>query len=197
MDDLAERAATELFREVGADSRTPPGVVQVAHVLLGEDCFRYLPSSSIAGGAALCRVRDRWFIYIAKTLTGPRLNHAIGHELGHFYCARAGIRPADEEQLADRIAGALCAPREAFLRAHQSHGIALAPLAAKFTLSLAGAALRLGETTRMPTALVKSETVRIRGASWDWPQERLRACLPVSGARSRRLGRGSVAYLVA
>ncbi len=198
MDQLAERAAAELFKEAGADPANPPGTIDVALAILGSDCFRYLPTSSIAGGAALCRVRDRWFIYIARTLTGHRLNHAVGHELGHLYCARINHHPANEEQAADRIGGALCAPREAFLAAHREHGIALKPLAKCFTLSLAGAALRLGETTSIPTALISAEQVRIRGAAWDWPaEEHLKAGLPVKGARLRKVERGAVVYSVA
>lgn len=198
MDEMAERAAIELFREAGADPRRPPGVVRVAQALLGDDCFRYLPTSSIAGGAALCRVRERWFIYIAKSLVGARLNHAIGHELGHYYCSRLGPRLADEEAMADRISAALCAPREAFLAAHQSHGVSLKPLASRFTLSLAGAALRLGETALIPTALVKAGRVRVRGGEWAWPPaEHLCSKLPVGGARVRNVGRDAVVYLVA
>lgn len=198
MDDLAEWAASELFQEAGADPASAVGAIEIAQGVLGADCFRYLPVSSLAGGAALCRVRNRWFIYIAKTLTGHRLNHAVGHELGHLFCARLGHHPADEEQLADRIGGALCAPRAAFLAAHREHGIALKPLAKCFTVSLAGAALRLGETTSIPVALADSAQVRIRGNDWDWPEEEhLRAGLPVVGAKLRRVERGAVAYCVA
>lgn len=196
--ELVERATAELFGEAGADLSRPSGTIDIALAVLGQDCFRYLPTSSVAGGAALCRVRDRWFIYIARTLTGHRLNHAVGHELGHLYCARIDHHPPDEEQIADQIAGALCAPRAAFLAAHREHGIALKPLAKCFTVSLAGAALRLGETTSIPTVVASREQVRLRGAEWDWPgEEHLRAGLPVTGATVRKVERGAIAYCIA
>lgn len=192
---LTERAVVELFKEASADPSSPPGTVELALAILGGDCFRYLPTGSVAGGAALCRVRDRWFIYIARSLAGHRLNHAVGHELGHLYCARAGYHPPHEEQLADRIGGALCAPTPAFLAAYRQHGPALRPLAKCFTLSRAGAALRLGETTSIPTVLASPDQIRVRGAEWGWPDdEHLRAGLPVTGATVRKVERGAMAY---
>lgn len=198
MDDIAEWAAVEFFLEAGAELSNPPGTVALARAVLGDDCFRYLPVNSMAGGAVLCRVAGRWFIYVARTLTGHRLNHAVGHELGHVYCSRINYHPADEEQVADRIGSALCAPRDAFLAAHREHGAALRPLARRFTMSMASAALRLGETTEMPIALARADRVRIRGAEWDWPDHGdLLAGVPVAGASVRKVERGALAYCVA
>lgn len=108
-DEWAERAADELLQQSGADLRSPLDLVELARALLGQDCFRYLPYNSFAGGAALMRSDDKWFICIARSLWGARLNHAIGHELGHYYCFLSGLRVnrTDEEQIADRIAVAL------------------------------------------------------------------------------------------
>jgi hypothetical protein len=198
MNQLIERAVAELFKEAGADPTRPDGTVELATAILGGDCFRYLPTGSLAGGAALCRVRGRWYIYIAKGMTGARLNHAVGHELGHLYCARINYHPANEEQIADRIGGALCAPKPAFLLAVREHGAALRTLARCFVLSMRGVTLRLGETTSMPTALASGEQVRFRGEAWDWPpNEHLQAGAVVAGAKLRKVERAAFAYCVA
>lgn len=91
----------------------------------------------------------------------------IAHELVEFEGHRLGV--ADPEVVADRGAGALMAPAAAFRRAAQA-GLTLDQLANAFHLTRSGAALRIGEATRRPVALVTPYTVRRRGEPI-WPED--------------------------
>jgi hypothetical protein len=195
MEQMAEEASLELHREAGLDPEDAPGAIDVAFGVLGGDCFRVLPPGALSMGAALCRIGGRWFIYYSPSLTGHRLNHAIGHELGHYFIARQGMKLENEEEVADRIGASVCAPMPAFARAVRERGPALRALADQFALSLAGTALRIGECTDVSTAVVESPVVRFRGRPWPWPTKvEMLSVSTLAGTKRRALGRGCAAF---
>lgn len=74
--------------------------------------------------------------------------------------------------MADALAAALLAPRQQFLRALGEDGYRLPILARRFETTESCVALRAGEVTGEPMALVAPRSVRVRGAEWTWPTER-------------------------
>jgi len=107
-----------------------------------------------------------------------------------------GYRSADEEDLADRIGAALCAPRPAFTRALAIVGDRnLRRLSRVFVFSRGAAALRVAECTGSPVALLGPDKIRVRGRPWSWPSNDqgfriLSAGGP--GVRAARVERGRV-----
>lgn len=196
--DFTERAAEELYREARLNPDQAVGAAEVAAGLLGPDCITLVPGSALPGRAELARVEGRWRIYLRRGASPEDMHHAIGHELGHLWVRRNMPGNADEEEIADRIGAALCAPRCAYLRAHEQHGWMPRRLGRMFVLRPGSAALRISECTGAPVALVTPRRVRIRGESWPWPEEpslRLVAHgepLPIPGVRPISLGRGRI-----
>ena len=85
---------------------------------------------------------------------------------------RARYDGDDEEAAADYLGAALVAPRRAFASALRALGDDLAELAAVFRSTETAAALRVGEVTGRPLAVVAPHRVRVRGPeSWAWPDE--------------------------
>ena len=96
----------------------------------------------------------------------------LAHEVGHWALLRAGYVGDDEERHADYIAGALIAPRRAFLAALLELGPNLPALAERFRTTESLIALRRGEVTALPTALVRPGLVRVRSQlEFVWPSE--------------------------
>ncbi|WP_275936755.1 ImmA/IrrE family metallo-endopeptidase [Labilithrix luteola] len=139
------------------------------------------------GPSALVRVEGEWRIMIARSLPDEYALFAIAHELGHWLIGRHHFRNDDEERAADYLAGALLAPRRAFLAARRALGDDLPALSSTFRTTETGAALRLGEVTGRPLAVISPARVRVRGPSDAvWPPEgtlRQWARRPVEGTR--------------
>lgn len=165
-----EGVAESAYREAGLDVERP-NVVRLAKALLGPDAIERGPRL-VSGRAALIRVHDRWRIVLSRSLPKLYALHAIGHELGHWLLERAGVGSGDEELAADYLGGALLAPRSAFAAAHRALGSDLPALAAAFSTTETGAALRVGEVARVPLAVISPSVVRVRGPEgWVWPDE--------------------------
>lgn len=81
------------------------------------------------------------------------------------------VREADVEDMADALAGALVAPRDAYRLALREVGLDLPALANDFRASQSCVALRLGEVTGRPIVLV-APRLRSRGEAFGWPSER-------------------------
>lgn len=184
-----EGIANAAYVEAGLDS-SQPSVPRLARALLGADAIQRGPRP-LHAPAALIRVGESWRIILARSL--PRLcaMFAVGHELGHWLLARHGYDGADEERAADHLGAALLAPRRAFLTARRALGEDLPTLAEAFSMTETGAALRLGEVTGVPLAVVAPMQVRVRGPEgWVWPDEptlRKWARRPVPGLRKTTL----------
>ena len=165
-----EGIADAAYREAGLDPETPH-ITRLARALLGPTAIMRGPRP-IHGPAALIRVKDDWRIVISRSLPAIYATFAVGHELGHWLLARSGYRGDDEEASADYLAGALLAPRRAFISAWRAMGDDFAALAETFSMTETGAALRLGEVLRVPLAVISPALVRVRGPDeWVWPAE--------------------------
>ena len=165
-----EGIAEAAYREAKLDPERPH-VTRLARALLGPDAIQRGPRP-ISSPAALVRVGDNWRIYLGRSLPPLYALFAVGHELGHWLLNRCGYHGDDEERAADYLSGALLAPRATFLSAHRALGEDLPALAETFSMTETGAALRLGEVTRVPLAVVAPATVRVRGPEeWVWPEE--------------------------
>lgn len=116
----------------------------------------------------LSMANDRHVIAIRRGLPFPIEEHTIGHELGHWILQREGLSPLDVEGACDYIGAAIQAPRDLFARvAHLS----IRELARDFSITETSAALRVGEVTGRPVAVVAPERLRTRGEAFDWPPE--------------------------
>lgn len=184
-----EGIAHAAYTEAGLDPERPC-VPRLARGLLGADAIQRGPRP-LHAPAALVRVGGAWRIILARSL--PRLcaMFAVGHELGHWLLARHGYDSADEERAADYLGAALIAPRRAFLAARRALGEDLPALAEAFSMTETGVALRLGEVTGAPLAVIAPARVRVRGPEeWVWPDEltlRRWARRPVPGIRKTTL----------
>lgn len=167
---LLEGLANAAYREANLDPEHPH-VLRVARALLGPDAIQRGPRP-IGGPAALIRVYDSWRIIVGRAVPPRYALFAVGHELAHWLLRRANYDGDDEERAADYLGAALVAPRVAFVRARRCFGDDLPALAEALSMTETGAALRLGEVTRMPLAVVSPARVRVRGPDeWAWPSE--------------------------
>lgn len=168
-----EGIADSAYKRAGLDPERPD-VVRLARALLGPDAVTKGPRP-LHAPAVLLRVHDRWRIVVARSLPREYALFCVAHELGHWLLDEEHARTLDgeEERRADFLGGALLAPRAAFRAALRSLGADLAELAEAFRTTETGAALRLGEVTGQPLAVVAPQRVRVRGPEeWIWPDER-------------------------
>lgn len=158
-----EGEAMFLLKLAGVDAEIRPSPLRVAR-RLGLHVMT-IHAGSLPGDAALARVWDEWRIYLRRNLRPEQAQFAIAHEIAEWHLRQQ--QTANVEDLADRIAAALLVPRRAFQR------IARAPewarLARRLRVTQPFAALRWGEVTLEPTAVVSPRGVRTRGAPWGWP----------------------------
>ena len=164
----AEEIAHGIYQEAGCDPAEPPGPVALA-LALGIA----VTATPGARGARWCGRRGE--ILVSPRLSGPALAWSVGHELGERALAAAGYGEPDREQVADAVAAALVAPRPAFRSALAAFGAtpdALSSLAHAFGITQSIAALRIGEVTGRPLALVTPRRVHVRGDAYVWPCEK-------------------------
>lgn len=96
---------------------------------------------------------------------------ALVHELAHVACARAGLPEPHDERFVAAVAVRLLVPGQAYRRALRA-GLDRAALAAAFRVRETCVALRAGEVTSEPIAIVTPTHVHARG-DWPWPAEDL------------------------
>lgn len=174
-----DREVERLYRVAGVRGMVSPGAL--ARRLLGPSAIRVAHAAGLPGDAALVCVHGEWRIYLRGRLSAQRATFAIAHELAHW-----ALGPEATEEDCDALAAALVVPRRAFLRALRAHRYHIAELARVFDAAQSLVALRLGEVTGDPVALITRARVLVRGSEWAWPPEReLRrlASSPVPGVR--------------
>lgn len=184
-----EGTAAALYRAAGYDDGEPAPVVALATRLLGPGCVQRVHAGALPGDAALVTVHGERRIYVRRGLPPVRLRFAVAHELAHW--ALGECAPGAElEARCDALAACLVAPRRAFLRALRETD-RYHELAGRFATTESCVALRLGEVSGAPTALVAPSCVRVRGEAYGWPGEtelRALASKPrVPGLRKARL----------
>lgn len=161
-----EGVALALYKQAGLDPDLPAHPVELAERLLGVDCVRMVHASALPGTAALARVSGYWRIYVRSRAPAARQAFAVLHELGHY-----ALGPGASEEACDALAGALLLPRPAFKYAAGDLGADWTALADRFDCTESAAALRWGEVTGEPLALVAPLKVRVRGLPWGWPSD--------------------------
>ncbi len=165
--DGIEREVELIYRCAGRDASHAVHPIEIARALLGPSSVVVVPPDWLPSGGALVRVGNERRIYVRRGLPPHRAAFTIGHEAAHFV-----LGPEASEDLCDHLAGALVAPRAAYLRALSELGrFSPAKIAKWFGVDQSFAWLRFGEVTRLPVALVAPFRVRTRGAAYSWPTE--------------------------
>jgi hypothetical protein len=109
-------------------------------------------------------------IFVNARLSRKRIAFAVAHELAEVELTRQGYDDPDREAVADRFGAAILLPRPAViatLRSQRWRGIQ--DFASRLGVSSVCAALRLGEVTTDPIAIVDRGHTVTRGAD-QWPE---------------------------
>lgn len=159
--------ASHLHRRVGSDPANPWPVNTIARRLLGDDCIQparpgACPSFAVEGGKPTIRV--------PRCASVERLNFLVAHEVSEWFLEDAHLEWT--ELVADRLAAAILMPRPAFLAVYREAGLDLREIAQTFGVTETCAALRFGEVTMTPVAMLSPDMLRFRGLEWGWPGER-------------------------
>jgi hypothetical protein len=199
-----EGNAMAVFREAGIDPAEPQGPHALARALLGRGGLRYGWTPLVGAG---CYEPSRGgrpeAIWLRPKLTPFREAWTIYHELAerHLY---GSVGEERHELACDQLAACLRAPRAAFRQLVADVGLDLEELAEGILCSQTSAALRWGETTHNPIAVLSPTGVRVRGDDFAWPHEeevRKLARAKVLPSSVRRVpitdGRGRVAIVAA
>jgi hypothetical protein len=158
--DLEECARTVRRIAVAVGRETP---VRIAKML--GFSVQVVPNLRAAG--VLAEVNGQTTIGLRRSLSNEARQHTTGHELGHWVLTREGVRAGPlTEEWCDYIGAALVAPREAFQAT--LCGSSYADLAREFRTTETLVALRVGELTGEPVAVIAPHAVRARG---EWHQD--------------------------
>lgn len=160
-----ERTAERLLRAAGLGNGEIPAAEVIASRLLGGG-VRAVPEHVLRRDGALARVGAEWCVFVRSDLPKTKRAFTIFHEVGHWAIGREST-----EAQCDALAAAMLAPRDAFLAAVERHGFRLPRLARCFYTTESCVALRLGEATGLPLALVTPTAIRLRGSAYSWPSE--------------------------
>lgn len=161
-----ECEAALLLRDT--DARRPPGARALVCHHLGRDAVVRLRGLVGADGAFLV-VMGEPKIAIRRGLSPERERWVLLHELSEWHLSRLGYFEPDIEELAELITAALVAPRVAFRESLAMHGRRFRRLAHDFLTTQTAVALRLGEVTGAPVAVIAPSGIRVRGEDWAWP----------------------------
>jgi hypothetical protein len=134
----------------------------------------------------LCWASPSWRICVRNTLPPERLRFVVAHEIAERYFKTAGCEAtaSDKEQQCDAVAACLVTPTEVFVDAVNHYGhTSFRHLASAFLVTQTCAALRVGEVTPTPLAVLHPTAVRFRGVAQRMPSDL---------ARLRRLARGKM-----
>lgn len=163
-----EAEVEDLLRSQGFDPACPPDPILLAYCVLGAANVATVPGMRTPARYVV----DRDRIELSPKLSPMRRRFLVAHELGERQLRRRCHGDEYIEQKCDSFAAALMAPRAAVRAALDEHGRHLPSLASALEVSESIAALRLGEVTGSPLALVTPRSVRVRGDAWVWPAER-------------------------
>lgn len=128
------------------------------------------------GGA---RLGSGKVIWVQRGMQPKRAVFDVSHELAAYMLREWRYLEPDLEDRENRLAACLLLPRPSVIRTLRSETWrGVRPFAKALRVSDACAALRLGEATGDPVALIERQRVRLRGAPWPLtdPPERLAKC---------------------
>jgi IrrE N-terminal-like domain len=163
-----EAEAAWIYRLADVEADEPPGALVLAErlrlpVIRVDDRFLR------GGDAALRPIDGELWICVRRRLPFERLHFAIAHEIAEWRLSKLDYRDEDREHAANALAAALLLPRAAL---RVSVLLDFAQIAEDFVVTQTCAALRVGEVTGRPLAVVSPQLVRVRGESFEWPEER-------------------------
>lgn len=185
-----EGEADAAYRAAGLDPDEAVSPIWLAKRLLGERNVVGVPALMHQLGGCLALVNGAPRIFYRNRLPTELRDFVVGHELGHALLRDRAGEGVELERACDAFAAAIIAPRRAYLAALRVCGAQYPKLARAFATSESLVALRFGEVTGAPLALVAPRSVRVRGAEYSWPSEpaiRELAARPKPGLRKAQL----------
>ncbi len=195
MDIDVECEARWLLEAKGFALDDAPDALELATCWLGPEPIIVVGSLEVWGDGEVEEVVEgEWKIFVRSHLSPQRLQFTICHELAEWHLKQIGYQPEHfsvKEEVADRLAAALIAPRGAFRAAVRRHDYDFEQLALDFGTDQTCSALRLGEVEMIPLLAI-GPRVRVRGPEFGWPKtidqlRRLAAKTPLPGIRKAQL----------
>jgi hypothetical protein len=157
--------ALDLYRRHALDPENPPSVSTLVRCFLRAPIVRH---GGVKRAHYVSATREVW---VPARWPEHWVAWNVAHELGEWWLGEIDYREPDVEEMAQWMAGALIAPRPFVRAAVAAFGRDLGELAPTLHLSQSATALRLGEVTGSPLALVTSKRIHVRGEGWVWPTE--------------------------
>lgn len=166
-----EGCAEALYKLAGLQVDEPVSPAKIARLILGPRAIEVTPMRASAG--AIVTVNGETRIALRRGLPLLLARFITAHELAHLIVDRLGMHLGEDlETACDYIAGAVLMPRRHYVSAHKFHDGDVRELAEEYSVTHSAAWLRVGETVRIPLALVRPGLVRTRGPeSYVWPEE--------------------------
>jgi hypothetical protein len=194
-----------VFKLARLDPCEVHGTVKIANGLFGPGGVVEKPSALVPGDALLAPrhgLRFDWpnpqnpkhfQVWLRRHISATRKRWGTGHEIGEWGLERDDYRGADREAYCEAISAALCMPRKPF-RAYCRTAIGddgpdFAEIAEHFGVTETAAALRFGEVTGQPVAVVTWHDVRQRGEAFEFGGHAQLVRVAFCGATIARLSR--------
>lgn len=180
-----ETVAESMLQSAGMDDGEAHKMTDLASSLLGKGAVRVVPHKALPAKAQLATVNGRKMIFIQKGLTSSMSRWAVAHELAHWGLGIDSSHPHNEV-ICEALAARLIIPRRAYAAAANRHGHQYRRLAKSFVTTESCVALRHGEVSGRPLALISPALVRHRGDQREWPHEMVLRNLDL--VRAKKLG---------
>lgn len=158
-----------IFIEAGLDPDAKCGARALAENMPGLAGIYTGRGLKLPGDGALFRSGGEHYVALRSGISVERKRFAAFHEIAEYKLR--GVSHPDIERCCNAIAGACAMPRAAFWNALRSLGDNPHALADEFTVTPTAAALRIGEVTQLPLAVVTRSFMWIRGREFSWPDE--------------------------
>ncbi len=162
-----EGEAEGILEAEGFTLDEPPDVEALARCIVG--CACVVEARGLRVPAQY--VHATRTIQLRPGMSPRRRRYVLAHELAERHLVLHCYEREDVERLADGIAAAIVLPRRAVQDAVRGVGRHLLELSELLGASQSVVALRLGEVTGSPLALVTPRHVHVRGEEFGWPDE--------------------------
>jgi hypothetical protein len=170
-----ERDAVEMFAAAKCNPSDGPGIAEVCRRLIGRGP-EWAPLRSCE--AAFCVLRGQPRVYVRRGTLPARARWLAGHELAHWWYRKHGANDVDLEERCDRLGAALVAPKPC-VEGTIGRTTDVRRIARDLATTESLAALRIGEVSGVPVALVSAGRIRVRGQCYPWPdRDLLRGRIP-------------------
>lgn len=163
-----EEAVERTYRKAKAEVRQALSPFAIARRIYGDRSVVWVRNQIAIGQTG--RSREQVFIGLRAGLPMTTARHVCGHEIGHIELGELGCRDEDIEAACDFFGAALMARRHVFANAVSGREREFHQLAIDFGATETLVALRVGEVTGIPVAVVAPHAVRARGRA-EWPDE--------------------------